>query len=250
VCVEDDVTGGDGGAGGEDADGEAGEGGEAPTTDDDGGETPGVAGASGGGEAPSTGGVDATGGTTETGGTDTGGTVATGGTETGGAETGGTVPTGGTATGGVPTGGTGTGGTGTGGTGTGGTGTGGTGTGGTGGEEPDCYSIDLTNGTAPERTNAAMCWAAGAPGLACSLSADGTLTYCETAELWYQVEWTDVDGVTFGDVYQAPLSEDTGTRVGLIYQSGDGSFRIDTPDGLTELGFCTVVGDILTNCMW
>jgi hypothetical protein len=107
----------------------------------------------------------------------------------------------------------------------------------------------LTNTVAGEKTNAAFCFGLPDP-ISCSYNSGGDFTHCEASTYWYEADWYDVNGVTYGDIYGASFPETVGPIIARVYQGDDGSFRYVDPNTNLERMFCTVVGDVANKCVW
>lgn len=117
-----------------------------------------------------------------------------------------------------------------------------------------CATFDLASGTAGEKLNAALCFGLGAGTVLCEYDAVGDYSHCEvsspTGDSWYEVEFYQSNGVTYGNTYGAKYPDLDGPIVAVVYQADDGSFRYFDPSTEAELMFCTVVGDVANKCLW
>lgn len=104
-----------------------------------------------------------------------------------------------------------------------------------------CFTANLTNTVAGEKTNAAMC-----VGLAyqdtysCSFNSFENRTYCVGNSTGYWVEWV---GAAYGNAYDGF----DGSLMAQLGQGSTGAYVIDWMDG--DHGECSVTGDVARLCM-
>jgi hypothetical protein len=109
--------------------------------------------------------------------------------------------------------------------------------------ESTCVHRNVTNGTAPEKVNAAFCVGLGLDdNYSCTFNPSASETRCIGATTSYVVVYSDTDNGTLGDIYDLSNNK----HIGTVVQGASGAFEIVMDTGMT--GACVVNGDVATLC--
>lgn len=115
-----------------------------------------------------------------------------------------------------------------------------------GGGEPDCHTVDLTNSTAVEKVNAAMCFAMGFEGaFGCQYDRSADTTSCDNGKVGLYVAYRETRNGTVGDVFD----QFDDSRLGQVTQSSTGHFKVEFWLDPRATGYCSVTGDVATLCI-
>lgn len=114
------------------------------------------------------------------------------------------------------------------------------------GGKPICRSVDLTNSTAVEKVNAAMCFALAFDGsFGCQYVRGTDTTYCDNGRIGFYVTHRETPNGTVGDVHD----QFDDSRLGQLRQSSTGLFVVDYWLEPRAMGHCSVTGDVATLCI-
>jgi len=108
---------------------------------------------------------------------------------------------------------------------------------------PECTTVHVTNATASERVNAALCVGFGFDDhYSCTYMPTADETRCIGAATAYVVVYMETNNETVGEIYDLGSKD----HFGVLFQAATGEFEITLDSGATAS--CVINGDIARFC--